>query len=391
MSTSVTQPTRPRPAAAPAPAARWQLNPIIVKELRSRMRGGRAFATVTGALAGLAVCSYGLYRMTLASTQYSTTPLSPQIGQVLFFGLAFIELIVAAAIVPSVTAGAISGEREKETYEMLLATPLHPASILWGKLVAALGYVFLILFAAVPMASIVYVFGGVSLRDMAKTLMMLLVVTLMFGVIGLFFSTLFGRSGRATAMAYLASLGVMFAPVLAAVAAGVMRQNDPPRWMLVFSPISAVGSAMAPSVNPNNISGLFWMLGSPIYWLMGAPPVSADSIPRPLYHYSLPIYLGVTLILYGVASRLVRPARRWRLEWTEIVVSVVLLVGLMGSAAVGYFATANRYENLILPTEATPTPEVLEGTPTPGGEVHPVLVPEQTQPPDAGPTPTPAG
>jgi len=27
----------------------WETNPIIVKELRSRMRGGRAFATLTGA------------------------------------------------------------------------------------------------------------------------------------------------------------------------------------------------------------------------------------------------------------------------------------------------------------------------------------------------------
>lgn len=364
---------------------RWQPNPIIVKELRSRMRGSRAFFTITGTLTVLAVCCYGLYRMTMAATQYSTTPLSPQIGQVLFFGLTFIELIVVAAVVPSVTAGAISGEREKETYEMLLATPLHPASILWGKLVAALGYVFLILFAAVPMGSIVFVFGGVAARDMLKALLVLFIITIMFGVIGLFFSTLFGRSGRATALAYLTTMAIMFGPLIAAVAAGVVRQNDPPRWVLYFSPMSAVASAMAPSVNPNNISSMFWMLGSPVYWIMGNT-VSMDSIPRPLYHYSVPIFLLVTAVLYLLASRLVRPYRRWRLEWTELVVGLVLILGLVGLTAVSYFATANRYENAIL---TTPTPEMpMDVTPTPFGESHPVLVPEGTEPVEK---PTPAG
>src|SRR5512139_2654592 len=99
---------------------RWQPNPIIIKELRSRMRGVRAFATLTGALLLLGIFSYALYRMVIVASRFSSTPLSPQIGQALFAGLAFLELIIVAAITPSVTAGAISGEHEKQTYEMLL-------------------------------------------------------------------------------------------------------------------------------------------------------------------------------------------------------------------------------------------------------------------------------
>jgi hypothetical protein len=44
----------------------WETNPIIVKELRSRMRGGRAFATLTGALILLAACGYAIYRIALS-------------------------------------------------------------------------------------------------------------------------------------------------------------------------------------------------------------------------------------------------------------------------------------------------------------------------------------
>ncbi|MFM8321667.1 MAG: ABC transporter permease [Chloroflexota bacterium] len=370
------------------PASRWQVNPIIVKELRSRMRGGRAFITLTVSLTALALCGYLLYRMTTAANQYSSTPLSPLIGQVLFFGLAFILLMVISAITPAVTAGAISGEREHETYEMLLATPLHPASILWGKLVASMGYVFLLLFSAVPLASVVFLFGGVTLRDMLKTLAVLVAVTVLFAMIGLFLSALFGRSGRATALAYLATLGVLIGPIIVAVGAGVVRQGDPPRWLLAISPVSALASAMSPSVNPNNISSMFWMLGSPIYWIMGNPPISFDSIPRPVYHYAVPAYLFVTLVLYLLASHLVRPSRRWRLEWAEVIVGAVLALGLVGLVGLGYAATANRYENILFTVEATATPQPTMTAPS--GELQPSLVPEAPEGEQQA-TPTPAG
>ena len=46
--------------------------PIIVKALRSRMCGGRAFATFTGALILLAACGYAIYRIALVSLGYTT-------------------------------------------------------------------------------------------------------------------------------------------------------------------------------------------------------------------------------------------------------------------------------------------------------------------------------
>ena len=69
------------------PRTLLRTNPIIVKELRSRMRGWRAFAVLTGALVLMGGISYLLYRIVLAATQYDSTPVSPQIGQAVFVGL----------------------------------------------------------------------------------------------------------------------------------------------------------------------------------------------------------------------------------------------------------------------------------------------------------------
>jgi ABC-2 type transport system permease protein len=331
----------------------WGANPILVKELRSRMRGGRAFATLTGVLLLLAIFSFILYRVSLVAMQYSGTPLSPQVGQIMFAGLAFFELIMICAIAPAVTAGSISGEKEKLTYEMLITTPLRPVSVLWGKLISALSYVFLLIFAAVPMASLVFIFGGVSLRDMLKTLIMLAVMAVMFGVIGLFMSAMFGRTGRATAITYVVVLLMMFGPLFLAAMSGILHQTDPPRWMLIPSPISALASSMSPSVNPQILSNTFWMLGS-TYWVMGAPQISLTSIPRPLYHYSLPIYLLVTIILYMITTRLVLPTRRWLIHWSDVLIAFIVMLGLFGFVGVGYVATANRYEDIevVMPTLA---------------------------------------
>ena len=361
------------------------VNPIIVKELRSRMRGMRAFLTLTVSLLFMWLILYALYQVALASSQYSTSPISPQVGQILFTGLAFLLLFLIAAITPSITSGEISGERERQTYEMLMTTPLSPARILWGKLFASMGYVFLILFAAVPMASLIFIFGGINARDMIKALIALVVITVMFGVIGLFYSTLLNRSGRATVLTYLTIGLLLFGPIFAALLSGILKQQEPERWLMTPSPIMVLASTFQPSISPDSISSAFWMLGNPIYWILGAAPIDQYSIPRPAYHYGLPLYLLITLILYGLSTRLVRPIRRWQIRWYEVLLAFVLLFGLLGLVGIGYLASTNRYENIII---ASPTP-VIETTGAPVEQTAPDLLTPTPEPLGLSPNPRP--
>lgn len=342
-------------------------NPIIVKELRSRMRGGRAFATLTGMLLLLGGVSYALYQMVVINSRYTSMPLSPQVGQTLFAGLVFLELMLVCGITPAVTAGAISGEEEKQTYEMLLATPLRPASILWGKLVSAMSYIFLLLFAAVPMASLVFIFGGVTAREMVKALVVLIITALLFGVLGIFLSALFKRTGRATVVSYVIVLAMLIGPLFAAVMVGTLRQAEPPRWILIPSPISALSTALWPSIS-NTGGGPFWMF-TEFFIGMARPPISQTGIPRPIYHYSLVLFIFLTIVLYLVAARLVQPTRRWRFRWKDFLAPAIVLVLFTGLVAVGYAATADTYEesafvtpqfNPMVPQPAMAEPAVVE-------------------------------
>jgi ABC-2 type transport system permease protein len=327
-------------------------NPIIVKELRSRMRGPRAFLVLTGMLLFLGGATYGLYWIVLSGYSYSPM-LSPNIGQTLFIGLALLELLIISFVTPAVTAGAVSSEREKLTYEMLLTTPLSPGSILWGKLVAGLSYVLLLIFAAVPLASLVFIFGGVSPWEMVKALIVLVTVAVMLGVVGLFFSVWFGRSGRATILSYLFVLVLFGAPLVIFIVAAAIRQGVPPRWILIPNPVSVLFSAILPAIpGQMGMGGIFQSLGMVLGGNLEQMNGMTTGTPRPLYHYSLPLYAIFTLILYLLSTRLIQPIRRWRMSWASVGIALGLLLAVGVGTALTFVSTADRYTLSALPTPA---------------------------------------
>jgi ABC-2 type transport system permease protein len=353
-----------------------EMNPIVVKELRSRMRGGRAFAVLTGVLLLLGAVSYLLYRMAIVAAGYGGFPLSPQIGQVLFVGLVLVELLLICFITPAVTAGSISGEQEKLTYEMLLTTPLAPASILWGKMIASMGYVFLLLFAAVPMASLVFIFGGVSPGDMLKALAILATLAVTLGVMGIFFSALLGRTTRAMVATYLAVLALLVAPTFAWVFVGVLRQAQPPNWILIPNPVSALFSALSPVQSGGGATEILWAFARLLGGYADPSSTFLTGAARPLYHYTLVLYGGLSLVLYLVATRLVQPVRRWRIGRKALLSGLAILLLFGGAVAAGFLSTAHRYEWASGRATATPAPGGMASSVRPA-EPMPMPVPTE--------------
>ncbi|MFN8375727.1 MAG: hypothetical protein U0694_23005 [Anaerolineae bacterium] len=75
-------------------------------------------------------------------------------GRLLFAGIVGIELLLIIFIAPSFTAGSITGERERKTYDLLQTTLMSSPMFVIGKLESALSYVLLLLLSAIPLQSI---------------------------------------------------------------------------------------------------------------------------------------------------------------------------------------------------------------------------------------------
>jgi ABC-type transport system involved in multi-copper enzyme maturation permease subunit len=191
---------------------------VGTKELRGRMRGRRAFAVLTLYLVLLAIFSWGIYEFqrdaaTMLASQsffngFGVQPvaIAAQIGQALFTGLLLVETVLVAILAPAFTTGAISLEREKQTLDLLVTTPLSSLGLVLGKLGSALAYVFLLIFASLPMAAVVFLFGGVEPDDLVRAYVLLVCFAVGFGAIGLFISALVKRTQVATVLTYLTIL-----------------------------------------------------------------------------------------------------------------------------------------------------------------------------------------
>src|SRR6476620_2097518 len=191
---------------------------VGVKELRGRMRGRRAFVILTiylVLLAGFAWMVELIMERSFSSGFGGTAgTASASIGQGVFAALLMLETLQVAFLAPASTAGSISQEREKQTLELLVVTPISSLAMVIGKLVSALIYVWLLIAASIPLTAIVFVYGGVAPEDVLRGYLVLVVTALGLGSLGLFASSLVKRTTAATAISIFSvlfiSLGTIF-------------------------------------------------------------------------------------------------------------------------------------------------------------------------------------
>ena len=197
----------------------FRLNPVMVKELRGRMRGVRGFATITIFLTLMSFFTILLYLLRVPAGGVVVTG---NLGRELFIGVLFIELMLIIFIVPALTAGAITSERERKTYDLLQTTLISKATFVVGKMQSALGYIVLLLLSAIPMQSIAFLFGGVSEAELILALLVLLVSAIVLGAFGMFFSSITERTLAATIRSYAVAIAITVGLPLVAL---VLFQN----------------------------------------------------------------------------------------------------------------------------------------------------------------------
>lgn len=224
---------------------RFGIGAIGVKELRGRMRGRRAFVVLSLYL--LLLGGFTWMVEVIMERTYSTgfggssAFATAAIGQGIFASLLMLETLLVVFLAPMSTVGAISLEREKQTLEMLSATPISSAAIVVGKLVSALVYVWLLIAASIPFTAVVFVFGGVAPVDLLRGYLVLVVTALGFGAFGLFCSSIVKRTQAATAITIFGvlalSIGTLFVIVF---------------WQALATPTNAfqAGPVKGPELGP---------------------------------------------------------------------------------------------------------------------------------------------
>jgi ABC-2 type transport system permease protein len=184
--------------------SRFVTNPMILKELRQRLRERRAWLLPTLYLLVLAgTVSFAYY----ASTDPEMTggPREVQgadIGVAIFLTVIFTQIVVLLLMAPVFSAGSLTIEKEQRTLAGLLTSLLTAPQIWWGKFVAALLYLLLLLCSALPLLAISFAFGGVEPMELLKGVGSTVLVLASICAVGLWCSSMFRRSVHSTAACY---------------------------------------------------------------------------------------------------------------------------------------------------------------------------------------------
>lgn len=186
---------------------------LLTKELRLRLRRERSIWVII-----IYLLVMGLLGFLFLSHQngYSSDVLS-QVGGQLYILLSVVQLLLIMFITPAFTSTSINGEKERQTYDLLLCSRLSAFSLVAGKLIAGLANALLLIFASIPLFSLVFFFGGVSPQEFAETMLVFAMTAIVVGTFSLFCSTVLHRPQVSTVIAYMFCVIWVLSPWLLAL------------------------------------------------------------------------------------------------------------------------------------------------------------------------------
>lgn len=199
------------------------LNPVYKRELKQTARMRRTAVLIFCYNALLAIFGLFSFYITFGNGTRYYQGIHYEDILTIYGIITGIEFMLLLLLVPALTAGAISGEREKQTLDILLTTKLTPFRIITGKLLSSISMMILLAISSLPIIAICFSIGGITLLDLAKFLIFLVVTAIFIGSISIFFSSCCRRTTAATVCSYSAMLVLVLLSAAVVFAVGLVR------------------------------------------------------------------------------------------------------------------------------------------------------------------------
>ena len=187
-----------------------RMNPIVKKDLKVTVRSMRiswglfayeAVLTVTFLLALLVIQSMSSY--TGGGNIYTYLVY-------LFPVVAAAQVCIVAMYMPIITASSISGEKERQTFDLMLTTCMSPFSIVFGKVASAVLRILFFVAASMPIMALSFVVGGLSWSNLFYYLLALILFSVFAGSIGILASSFCRKSVVAVLLSFVMYFVIFF-------------------------------------------------------------------------------------------------------------------------------------------------------------------------------------
>ena len=178
-----------------------KLNPIFESSARRRMRTGRTALILTAYLAAL--LAFALSRLSPFLGQGVTVG-TMRLATEAYIWLTAMQLALIVVVAPALSAVSIAGERERQTFDLLLVTGVGTRRIVLGKLMESFAFVALVIVSGAPVMMLAHVTAGIPAVQVLATIGYLLAIALEALAVGMVCSALCSRTISAVVLTYLA-------------------------------------------------------------------------------------------------------------------------------------------------------------------------------------------
>jgi len=257
---------------------------LLIKELRLRMRRERTIWLVVLYILLMGLIGW-FFISRFSNFNGSGNMTLNDIGTYLYMLLSIVQLFLIVFITPAFTATAINGEKERQTFDLLLCSRISALSLIGGKLAAGLVNAFLLIAASIPLFSLVFFFGGITPFQITSALLVFISTTLITGTFSLFCSTLISRPAVSTSLSYMASVLWIFMPLVLFI-----TLYSSGNWYQMFS---SVGLFQSPLFLSQPSPLLLW---NPLIALVNTYPVGSTMSQYVLHGWHLSPWLAYILL-----------------------------------------------------------------------------------------------
>lgn len=178
-----------------------RLNPIVKKDVKVQSRSMKICWGVFAYELILALVFFLAMFIIQQENMYSIDNIYSALVW-LYPVLAVTQFVILGVIVPVRTASSISGEKERQTFDIMMTTGMTPFSVIMGKVMTAIVQSMLFVIASMPIMALSFVIGGMSWSYLFWFFAIALLISLFSASIGILCSSLCKRSVSAVIMSY---------------------------------------------------------------------------------------------------------------------------------------------------------------------------------------------
>ena len=206
---------------------RYRTNAVYTKELKQSVRNIKFPITV--GLYCFTIAVIGLFTLVAISAYgypvYSAYTIKQDF--ITFYSVLFgLEFGLVIFVVPAITGGTISGERDHGTLDLLLATTLGPYRIIMGKLISVVSKLLIYAISSLPILALVFTMGGAGLTDLLRYMLLILLTSLYIGSFGVFMSVIFKKTSTAMAVTYVWIMFIALGTIFVTLMSNAVRPAD---------------------------------------------------------------------------------------------------------------------------------------------------------------------